>query len=106
MSMYVAPASNAPWKIPGTKRGSAAFEDRVAPVCGGDRSDIGRIGGIDLRGHEPAVRPETVDDAPGARLIDIGEHDTLVEVPARGDRRERSPDTSRPDDQDPHGGGV
>ena len=33
-------------------------QEHVAPVCGGDRSDIGRIGGIDLRGHEPAVRPK------------------------------------------------
>ena len=105
MSTYVAPASNAP-EDAGDEPRIRGVQDRIASVHRGDGRDIGRVGGIDLRGHEPAVGAEPVDDAPGAGFIDVGEHDLLVEVPPRRDRRERGADTSRTDDQDPHGGGV
>jgi hypothetical protein len=58
----------------------------------GDRRCIGRI---DLRGAEPTgAGVVAIDDALCSCLVVVGEHDGLVEVSSRRDRRERRAHTA------------
>ncbi len=79
-------------------------QDDVAIVRTGRVGHLGRIGRVDPRRGEPAAGTVAIDDALRLRLVDVGEHDVLVEVAPGGDRGERRPDPTAADHQDPHVG--
>ena len=68
-------------EIPGTSEDPRRSR-HVAPVSAATAADIGRIGGIDLHGHEPAVRPKRSQTLP-AHVSSISATRHARRVPAR-----------------------
>jgi hypothetical protein len=64
--------------------------------------DVAGPRGVDARSREARVT-EPVRDGLGPARVVVGHDDRLEEVAASRDRGEGAPDTTRADDEDPHG---
>jgi len=71
-------------------------------VLAAERGDIVRLRGIDPRRDEAFVAGKAGDGPLGAAGIVVGNDHLLEEASPSGDRHDRTADSARPDDQDPH----
>ncbi len=80
----------------------AGIDHDVGANRAGQLDDVDSVGRIDPRGTH-SFDTGAISSAAGAIRVDVGQHDLLEHRPPRSDGRERGPDATGADHENPHG---